>query len=583
MKKEWLIKDLIDLEYFLHNDEENNDESIHLRDREIYLNQIRFRLTGPSLKRLKGKDFPENLAAELEALKDQDYAGENEFSDALKETLAGDQADKYQSQILEYARPERPAMIRGWLDRRRHIQGEKDSAGMEKILPGDAFTGLYKLLLYFLVTTGAVTGSALAFSFLTYKGPEPEPVNVSGYIGVLVLLQILLIFILMATSSLRRLNFSTIQPLHLLFSGFLARMFLVIKEKLPAAHRDTMQVVTSMIKGKRKIYGLVFYWPIFIMAQVFGIGFNLGILSGTLIRVLGSDLAFGWESTVQWGSQAVYSIVRVMAAPWSWAVPSRIAHPTLEQIEGSRIILKDGIYGLATPDLVSWWPFLCLAVLFYGLLPRLILFVAGGIAQNKALGNLSFSHVSCDKLIRRMTTRSVITEGEQEPQDHGPADKAPDPADIPDIRGSGKEGLIALVPEDIAEDCSDESLRDVVYKTFGLKLEKKIEIVGDIEEDREVLDSAAQSAGTEDDSPTVLFIQEAWQPPIKETLSFIRELRNIFGTESKVFVCLIGKPGPDTIFTKAQERDWQMWETAIRKSGDLYIGIEKLEADDGEQ
>jgi len=59
-------------------------------------------------------------------------------------------------------------------------------------------------------------------------------------------------------------------------------------------------------------------------------------------------------------------------------------------------------------------------------------------------------------------------------------------------------------------------------------------------------------------------------------------LRNIFGAESKVFVCLIGKPGPDTIFTKTRDRDWQMWETEIRKTGDLYIGIEKLEADDGE-
>lgn len=585
MKKKWLIKDLIDLEYFLHNDENNNDESVHLRDREIYLNQINFRLTGPSLNRLK-KDLPKNLSGELKALKDQNYTGKKEFADALRKLIPTDQADKYEPLILKHARPERPVIIREWLERRR--QTERNSADMEKILPGDAFTGIYKLLLFFLVITGAVTGTGLAFSFLLYKGPEPEPVNVSGYIGVLVLAQIILIFILMTASGLRRLNLSIIQPLHLIFSGFLAKMFLMIKEKLPAAHRNNMQMITALIKGKRKIYGSVFYWPIFIMAQVLGIGFNLGVLSGTMIRVLGSDLAFGWESTVQWSSQAVYNIVRTMAVPWSWFVPSPIAHPTLDQIEGSRIILKDGIYGLATPDLVSWWPFLCLAVLFYGLLPRIILFAGGGIAQNKALQGLSFNHVSCDRLIRRMTTRSVITEGEHESADAGSvrdvpeSSEASDPDDLSDIRLTKENGLIALIPEDIAEHCSDQSLRDVIYKTFGSEIRKKIAIIGDIDEDRDVLDSAARSEETEDPA-TILLIQEAWQPPIKEALSFIQELRHIFGPESKVFVCLIGKPGPDTIFTRAQERDGQMWETAIRKTGDLYIGTEKLEADDGKQ
>ena len=35
------------------------------------------------------------------------------------------------------------------------------------------------------------------------------------------------------------------------------------------------------------------------------------------------------------------------------------------------MVLKEGIYHLTTPDLVSWWPFLLLAVCFYGFLPRI--------------------------------------------------------------------------------------------------------------------------------------------------------------------------------------------------------------------
>ncbi|MBW1718378.1 MAG: DUF2868 domain-containing protein [Deltaproteobacteria bacterium] len=120
----------------------------------------------------------------------------------------------------------------------------------------------------------------------------------------------------------------------------------------------------GLVKGKRQVYGSLFYWPVFMLAQIFMIGFNLGVLAATLLKVTGADIAFGWQSTVQVSTEWVFELVRAVALPWSWFVPAEIAYPSLSRITGSHMVLKDGIYSLATEDLVSWWPFLCLAVFF---------------------------------------------------------------------------------------------------------------------------------------------------------------------------------------------------------------------------
>ena len=142
-----------------------------------------------------------------------------------------------------------------------------------------------------------------------------------------------------------------------------------VAEKLGADHRSRMDSTLGIIRSKGSTYGFLFFLPIFILTQLFAIGFNLGLLTTTLFKVITADIAFGWQSTLQLSSAAVHSLVQKIALPWSWLAAGDPAYPSLAQIEGSRIILKEGIYHLSTPDLVSWWPFLCFSVFFYGLLP----------------------------------------------------------------------------------------------------------------------------------------------------------------------------------------------------------------------
>ena len=117
MKKSiWLIKDLIDLEYFLQHDEGEEDESakksLLKRDRNIYLNKI--------------------------------LPLENE----------------------EASTP--GSAIRTWLEQRKRI--EKSDTETMGVLPGEAFDEGYRLMGFGLLIVGLLSGAGLAFSFLEKRG-----------------------------------------------------------------------------------------------------------------------------------------------------------------------------------------------------------------------------------------------------------------------------------------------------------------------------------------------------------------------------------------------------------------------------
>ena len=58
----------------------------------------------------------------------------------------------------------------------------------------------------------------------------------------------------------------------------------------------------------------------------------------------------------------------------------------------------------------------------------------------------------------------------------------------------------------------------------------------------------------------LLILQEAWQPPIQEILRFLRELRLHCDEETHIIVALVGKPDPDTLFTRVTKTDLSIWQ-----------------------
>lgn len=521
----WRIGDIVDLEYFLHADAGSQppaqQEEIHARDRKIFLEAV----------------LPN--------------VGEGES-------------------------PDRRTMIRTWLDRRR----ETARTGVP-LLPGETVEGLSGALRFWFPGAGLAAGAVAGVSFLAYTGDSP--VNVFVYLSLFVFSQVLMLLALLVLTVYRLAGrgFPSSSPLYKLIGRLFLRMVLSargrLEGKLPADRRLHLEKAIGAVTGKTRTYGLLFFLPVWILTQLFAVGFNLGLLAATLFKVVTSDIAFGWQSTIQLGPKAVHALARAIAVPWSWAISGDAAFPSLEQIEGSRIILKEGIYHLSTPDLVSWWPFLCLAVLVYGLLPRLLLFLGAVALQRRFLGSLDFRQAACEQLLQRMSTPLVTTRGRQveEPAETGgrPRPAGPEEQRV-DLEGASRKSLVVMIPDDISDVCSREEIEAVLNRGGGYAIRDIIRFGLDQEADRELL-ARLREGGLPADGE-ILLIYEAWQPPIMEYIDFIRELRRAVGDGPLIRIGLIGKPRPETVFTPAREEGLSVWISKITAMGDPRTCAERL-------
>ncbi len=527
MTRKWRTGDLIDLEYFLREDDIRKNDTEGW-DRKTYL----------------------------------------EYMDRETDKV-NDRTPSFRRELFGY-----------WLEKRKSRSKRLTEDGSS--LPGEVFEEVYRVLVFAFLILGLATGAGIAFSVLEYDGTRP--INVTVYIGIFVIFQIVLILLVVIFSLLahKRGQFSKVSIIYRAMGNVLSKVVLITNEntikKLSAEKQNGLKAAIGLARGKHRIYGSVFNWPVFILIQVASIGFQVGVLLSTILRVLSRDLAFGWESTIQLSSETIFNLVRTISAPWSWICSQEIAYPTLEQIVGSKIVLKNGIYNLATQDLVSWWPFLCLSVLCYGLFPRIALLCVGSGAKRRALSGFGFDNAACEKLLIRMKTPGLSTHGQPERL------LTLDTSGEKILAGSSEKyahtrepssGIVVLVPADIFELCSDEKLREEIQRTFGANLIEKIEVGNDPDIDIETFRKLAESKPP-NSHPNVVILQEAWLPPIQETRLLFQEARQELGERIKIIVALVGKPKSGNIFTMALDQDKRIWTQEIAKLGDPYIWVADL-------
>jgi hypothetical protein len=526
MKNLWQIRDLIDLEYFLgrkfREPVEDHDSDSKTFDRNVYLS------------------FP----------------GHNHRADD----------PSY-----------RKRLIRHWLEKRR--EQEKQGGQGRTVLPGYAFTetmGIIKLLTVFMAL---IFGAGLTWSILSYQGREP--VNVFTCLWVLVAPQVLLLLFLLLSAALYKLrilkSFMTVYPMvTALVQGTLRKIGHFAESRIDADKANRIRETYALLGKTKTVYGSVFFWPIFLLSQLFGIFFNIGILGVMFLKVAITDLAFGWQTTLQVAPESVFRFVEIMALPWSWLFSPPIAHPTITQITGSQMILKDGILHLSTGDLVAWWPFIFLAVFFYAFVPRLILAGAGYYLKRRAIESIDFNHGACDRLVMRMRTPEVDTvskpyqagdTGIKSAESHDTAVESTDAVVTP---------AIVLVPEEIFDQLNDAQLGKKLRDSLGIHAEAIVSVEMDSKNDSDHLRKAFLEKQDKNVSYRTVIVQEAWQPPIKESISWIKSLRSAAKGNAGMVIALLGKPSRDTIFSPPSDMDRMIWEQAINSMGDPYIRIESL-------
>ena len=343
--------------------------------------------------------------------------------------------------------------------------------------------------------------------------------------------------------------------------------------------RSQLYAALAAVRIRGRGYGSLFFWPLFLMFQLFGIAFNFGVLGAILLKVTSSDLAFGWQSTIQLSSHFVSRIVDWIALPWSWFLGSA-SYPDMSQIEGSRMILKDGFNHLNSGDLVSWWPFICLSICCYCLLPRMLLFVAGMFGRSRSLDRVSFNRPDHNQLLHRLLTpqletiqrKTVLETGQAHFEKRAAAEetiKEQPKAVLPKIGN-----LLALVPDEIFDDCDLSELKKYTQQAFGYGVAGVLRMNEEYEADETLFQQLQQKSNSS--CPPLLILQEAWQPPIQEMLRFLRELRTHCGEETYIIVALVGKPLPDTLFTKVPDTDLQIWQQKVATLIDPWLQVSSL-------
>ncbi len=556
----WMVPDLIDFEYYLERDEQE------LRER----------------------------PAARAALAERDRAI---YLDEVAPALAG---------MDPHSPRHRRGSLRRWLTARR----DAELPDVRALLPGTAFAQTQRLGTLTLAVAGFLIGSGAASALLSYDGRLP--VNVSWYLFLLVGVQFLLIGGGVLAWVLRRSRpvEAAIQDVTVL--GRLMRPLFrrlgswVQQQRLAHASqevRDRALAGTGMLKSQYQLYGPVSYLPVLVPAQVFGVAFNLGVILTTVALEWFTDLAFGWGSALDVGPQAVYELARAVATPWSWLFGEGVGYPTLDQVAGSRINLKDPLFLLDAGHLRSWRWFLVLSVLTYGLLPRLGLLLASIFAQRHLLNRLPFTHARTQALYGRLVSPRLETGtriGGQGPAMPIPAPLMPresrKPKPGPQPRPQGELESTALPPAlavagGIAPDACLLLIHIDVEDLIGDEDRPRLARLIEAHTGWRVASAACFGSGTlmteavirwlaEQDwqapPARLVIIMDGSQPPITENLSFLRELRAAAGTRAQLLLTLVGDPQDDDPLPPVRAFDFTDWQRKIDALGDPYLRLAML-------
>ncbi|MBB5349089.1 DUF2868 domain-containing protein [Desulfoprunum benzoelyticum] len=518
MKPLWNYKDIFDLEFFFHKDSTMRNESLVQRDRDVYLHHIEPTLATPATAQDPG------------------------------------------------------LLLHRWLEHRRQTEfGARGS-----LSPGTLFIESRRTLRLVILVFGLFSGSIVGLGFFNYAGTTP--VNIFSFLVFFIFTQVLALIALLMSAALRSLLRRRTIPPPLavrLIADLITRTILWghrnLLGRMWADSRDSLAASIGLLKSTQKIYGSLFFWPLFALLQVFAIAMNAGLLAATLFRILTSDIAFGWQSTVQFSAQALHRLVALIALPWSWCFPEGVGYPTLTAIQGSRIILKDGISTLATGDLVSWWPFLVLCLLVYGLLPRIILHVVALIMQRRCLNRLNLRHPPCLNLLQRMQTPMVSTQAAPEPRP--PATElvsetvAAGDKVTPPMR---RRTMLALIPDDIYPAFTEDEIPDLLDNR-GYSHSGTVRFMENYEKDREVLDVLRRHDWTGDCG--ILIFMESWMPPLIAFLSYLGEIRQSVGADIPIVIELLGRSTPAVSALEISEGDWLIWHRKITALGDPFTNL----------
>lgn len=457
----------------------------------------------------------------------------------------------------------RRQLAKSWLEQRLEQQPEIKLAA-ESI--GHALKAAGQLL----CVVALLSGLGAATAALAYNGEAP--INVSAFFSVFVLLQAVMALVLLLVFVLPRGGRETMAfgPLFRLGRWLLEAIFSRTQALASRFLSGQQRVRASEIAGEARraflVHGSVAKWMTFGKIQAAALFFNAGALIALLVAVVFSDRAFGWQTTLEVPDTTILTIVETVAWPWSAIWGSGEGYPNLAQIEGSKIVLKEGIRGLANQDLAAWWRFLALGIATYGVLPRLLFWILGKWQTQSSLNRYDFQTAAVEQLLQRILPEAVPFEAEL----------------VERVTEEEREGTVAvqvasdrtppvrcLCSRELGEIFNLDELRDVLANRWNTPLERISPRLYENGKMAEQTDSLA-----ENEQVAVVF--ESWMPPIKEVERQVHGLRESLDNRCLIKIVLLGIPSQNRegISLKPEAQYAEAWHSFVRRLGDPYLVLE---------
>ena len=339
-----------------------------------------------------------------------------------------------------------------------------------------------------------------------------------------------------------------------------------------------MLVWRDTLTARSSLYAQAIRWHLVAIVQWFGIAFNAAAILTFFVLIVFSDRAFGWQTTIEFASDTrVYELCRTLALPWSWLLGEGLGFPNPQQIAGSRIILHQSITDLSAEALHAWWPFLLLATVVYGLLPRVLLAVWTHRKVRTVSRTLIFNEYESDKLCRRLIT-PVFMEAPQE-QNEQQEEVVPSPVQYQDVlevaqkpSGQGQGESLILLSVDLEDTLNKQSLSEALTQRFGSMVQGCL-IFGRSGADDLLTEEVIRSKKI----AYLFLIDQDWNTPIPEDLDRMQKLISAAGELSLLAVLLTGTP-TDGSPTAVDPENMQIWKQQIATLRQPRIGVQAVPA-----
>jgi hypothetical protein len=408
-----------------------------------------------------------------------------------------------------------------------------------------------------LALIGLAAGSGLALAAFRYDGSYP--VNVVRLLALLVVPQVLLLALNLFLIPGRVPGLRFVQDaLSALNPGALAAA--VYRQITGHSGSGLFAWATAPGSAMRRLGK----WQMLTWSQIAAVALNTGVLATAVVLIAFTDLAFGWTTTLDVDSSTATTLFDAIAAPWSGLFPGSVPGPDL--VESSQYFRLEGYAQIAdSRTLTGWWSFTVLAVITYGLLPRVAFLIVAGWRLRVATRNLLLSDARVAALLDRMSAPELQTQGTEE--------RAPPLEPPPQIDAeSGHAGSAAAETDAggqasaiIWSQCIDAGrARALVHSRLGFAVTTLLDAGGGtIAEERQSLDQLSRTRDP------VVVLTPAWEPPLLEFVDFLGALREIIGMARAIVVVPVAEDGQPISAIEHEN-----WSRAVGRRRDPNLHID---------